>query len=108
MDRLNYKISWVFRLDYEFFFLSTLFFLLYAEEVEEESGSGAGQEEYMKEQQAKLAAERQKLMENRDMVESVSTFFYLDVPRTSKITKVTLLRPIASYNLTGAIKKRDL
>ena len=44
-----------------------------SEEVEEESGSGATQEEYMKEQQAKLSAERQKLVENHDMVESVST-----------------------------------
>ncbi|XP_066916698.1 kinesin-II 95 kDa subunit-like [Clytia hemisphaerica] len=40
------------------------------EEIEEEGGSGANQEEYMKEQQAKLAEEKQKLLENHGMVES--------------------------------------
>ena len=46
---------------------------VFTEEVEEDEGaSGPGQEEYMKEQQNKLAAERQKLLENHDMVESVS------------------------------------
>lgn len=56
-----------------------LFHSIFIEEIEEDGGGGSevGQEEYMKEQQANLAAERQKLLENHDMVESVSIYMFV-------------------------------
>ena len=73
----------------------------FAEEIEEEGGSGANQDEYMKEQQAKLAEEKQKLLENHGMVESVSSYFFeiLSILLFSlSATFITCLKPKSKYH----------
>ena len=53
-----------------YFFVSFIIVFIEEEEVEDDEGD-ANQDEFMKAQQAKLAEEKQKLLQNHDMVESV-------------------------------------